>query len=158
MSLTEAYNNVAAVILSVAGLVAATYGLIVHKTKVKAWRKRRQKRREVLDNLIDNAEQLQCGTNQLTDLTASMTTLTDKVDKVTATLNRTIKHNARQDREIMRSLQQREAHDLALYALLDVAKREGNNGPVTEAHQKMTAWMQKESHRPYETEKEDISD
>jgi septal ring factor EnvC (AmiA/AmiB activator) len=77
-----------------------------------------------------------------------MTTMTATVQQLADTVDEIAEQNKRQDAEIARSLEQRSAHDSCLFALVDVAKQNGHNGAVTEAHKEMMAYLKKEAHTP----------
>lgn len=138
-------NYMAMVILALVAIIIAIYSLITHSKKLSVWLEKRQKRRHTLDLLIDNADNIQCTSvlkNQIEELSKSV----EELKSITA---ENIEHNKRQDKEIERSLRQRQVQDMALFALLDVQRQEGRNGPITKAYEAMHDYMLSESSKSY---------
>jgi len=144
-SISQSAQGIALIIIALAGVAGAIYMLINHNSKFRAWLDKRRERQSKLDHLIANADKIQCSK----ELTEQIQILANSVEELTRSVERTKEHNLRQDREIARSLKQREVHDIALFALVEVAKKEGNNGAVANAYQAMLAYMRDQANTPY---------
>ena len=138
-------NDYALIILAIAALLGAIYAIISHSKKFILWDSNRKKRREKLDMLIDNAENIKCTdeTRERVDI------LVASVEDLRVITEKNIDHNRMQDKEIERSLKQRQVQDMALFALLDERRKQGKNGPITEAYGAMKEYMLSENSKPY---------
>lgn len=135
-------------VLALAALIGAIYALITHSTKLKAWLKQRKDRRMKLDELIDGANNILCShavieeqNKQIEKLTETTETITEDIKDLSKTIKQEINHKTKLDEAIDKSTRQGKVHNLALFALLDAALKEGKDGPITEAHTLMRGYL-----------------
>lgn len=138
------------------GVMTILTMMIANRKKIKEWTKQRRLRRETLDqiirNSIDGKNFTYCDLEQLNarmdKIDSRMETLLDSFGKGVQSLTDTIETVKWQEAEIVRSREQRRIHDKALFALVDAAKKHGDNGIITEVHAELIEHMRDEYHKP----------
>jgi len=148
MSVTEKIEFGFRMIAGLGTIITVITLLIANRKKIKAWGDGRRERAKKLDCLLENVTQIKTTHEALEALIAATKSTSASVQQLAETLEETIEHNKRQDAEIERSREQRRVHDIALFALVDVAKQNGHNGAITQAHEELTSYLREEAHKP----------
>lgn len=136
---------VGGVVITIAGIIKAIRELINHNSALRAWLTRRRRRREKLDKLIES-DGTDCRATcnryaeELGDIGESLTEIKDDLKEIK-------KRNEQQDKEIDDSLEEREIHSKALFALLDGMHQQGLNGPVSAARDDLKTHLLQLAHR-----------
>lgn len=131
-------GGIVALVLTISGVIVALTNIFKPFKAIKRYWDSRRARIAAMTKVGD----------RLDSIDQQLRTMDDRQKTIAMDLKETIDHNRRQDTEIKRSLEQRQIHDGALFALLDASHKAGNNGPVTRARQALLDHMQKEANAP----------
>lgn len=147
--MAEGIEITIAAVGAAAAFVGALYALVKYKGAIQNWFSKRRKRRETLDRLIENAETMKCTECNINELRERVDKNAKDIGDLTEILSDTIEHNQRQDKEIEKSLKQRELIYASLFAIMDTQKQAGiENDALNLAHREMEEFLRKEAHRP----------
>lgn len=147
--MAEGIEITLAAVGAIAAFVGALYALVKYNEAIRNWYSKRRKRREALDRLIENAETMKCVECNVHELSDRVEKNAKDISSLTEVLSDTIEHNRRQDREIEKSLKQRELIYASLFAIMDTQKQAGiENNALDLAHKEMEEYLRKEAHRP----------
>lgn len=153
-AIIEGARVAGAIVVWLGGLVLAAYAIISKTSKGKDWLAKFFARREALNRLIANTDVVTCvgiredHTAQLEHLQETSDETAAEVRELRQTIEITIGHNRRQDREIRRSLERQNVTIRALFALVDVAHRDGHNGPVSASRAELLEYLSRASTTP----------
>ena len=150
----------------VVAVITGTYTLIKYHRDLKDWvkvkwnnhmerRKRKREREKFIDDALANRQHVVCSQilqaehnkqfgvieTQLNDMGAKLDVIEDEIKEIK-------EDNDRQDEEIHMSLTERQLIVEGLFALVDNAKRKGDNHHITTAHAKLQASIFDKAYKP----------
>lgn len=140
--------------LSIAAVLGALAAIWTQTKKGREWMRVRRKRKEAINKLADNVEKLfysdklqQRHEAQLVEMAGKLADLGSEVKGLNSILKITIKHNERQDAEILDSLKERKIYMQAQLGILDWIITQGGNGTAHEARNCIRKYQTEMAHR-----------